>query len=135
MSEQTGKPSIPPKQRIALLNLYNCALEAFGRHFSEYEATGLALYWGSWHAGEDLHLTTPCIRMAVALDLHPIDLMKHMDIYHRIQKEEPAKFAHAYAEFRGLYRKRRVRRPFYVLGEDGYPAVDKNGRLKRNRAW
>lgn len=126
---------IPPKQRIALLTLYNCALEAFNRHFDEYDATGLALYWGSWFAGEDLHLSTPALRMAIALEIPPNDLMNHMQIFHRIKKKEPVKFAQAYAEFRGLYKQRRTRRPFYVLGEDGYPAADLNGRLKRNRQW
>lgn len=136
INDNYPKGTIPPAQKIAILTIYNAARKVAYRHFeNSYEAEGLALYWSGLATGEELHLTTPALRLAIALDRSPHEVMKHLTIYHKLNDREPQKMAVAYAEYRGLSRKWRRKRPFYVVGEDGYPVADAKGRLMRNRQW
>jgi len=106
---------IDGKQRVQILTLYGAARHVYARHFNERDADTGTLFWAGWHVTNTLKLPAPLVRLGVALERDPREIVDVIARYHPLTAREPAKCERAYLEFCGLYDER-TRRPFYAVG-------------------
>lgn len=100
---------------MQILTLYGAAIRVYARYFDEQDAETATLFWTGWHVTKTLKLRAPLIRIGLALDRNPYDILEIIARYHPLTARERAKCERAYLEFCGLYGQM-TRRPFYAVG-------------------
>lgn len=104
-----------PKHRVQILTLYGAAKRVYARHFSERDADTGTLFWSGWHVTNTLKLPAPLVRLGVALERDPREVVDVIARYYPLTVREPVRCERAYLEFCGLY-DQMMRRPFYAVG-------------------
>jgi len=106
---------LDPKHRVQILTLYGAARRVYARHFNERDADTGTLFWTGWHGANTLKLPAPLVRLGVALERDPREIVNVIARYHPLTAREPEKCERAYLEFLGLY-DQMTRKPLYAVG-------------------
>jgi len=110
----TLRHKLDPKHRVQILTLYGAARRVYARHFSERDADTGTLFWSGWHVTNTLRLPAPLVRLGVALERDPREIVDVIARYHPLTAREPAQCERAYLEFIGIY-DQRTRKPLHVI--------------------
>ena len=109
-----------PKERVQILTLYGAAIRVYARYFDEQDAETATLFWTGWHVTKTLRIPAPLIRLGLALERDPREIVDVIARYHPLTAREPAKCERAYREFLELYDQIRSRQ-IYTFAQTALP--------------
>lgn len=113
-AREVDKPELPPKQRVAILQLVAAAGQVFLRYYQNDEADICGTYWAAYGTAFWLGLSSPVVRFAMAVGDDPHRIADRIAGYHAVAQADPRKAQQAEAEFEAVFKRMR-RRPLAVV--------------------